>query len=587
MAEQVQVSYVDLTNISNNIARTAAAVSALQAQTTQISNNVVTVNDNVVRVDNKVIQVNRDLADLRDRFVKMVKEQRMNAALQRALTEIVRIRQELEQKYGGYQVVRNTMLGILQATDLALVRNETIATASEQLMISTPKYWLAPCVVALSAWIADDQELANRALTEALKRDKEKTALVFALVCRRSANTPDPKVNHIRNIACYKWLNMYFGMQKAKMMRSSIIVYINAYVNGVFGDPNSEEIKQTCDFYSYVDRWMEEIDENGTLADEQAAYWAEFYESRCVNIHSKYPALAKTCPEFERINAYVRRINAIDEIFAHFQNIANATVDKEQLANLIDNELMTLVSKFDDEEAPLREEEELMTEIKARKGDEELAKRIVDARKVKRADPPVNFAEQLTFAIASNDANGSIASARKTSCAFLSKYIVPAYHKFIGEKREAFPQEINVNVDDWKGNTIDGTNKQRLKDDYTAHINKKRNNELGGIKAATAFLIIAIVMAVVSVIGFAADTAALGVIGLVGAVVMFVVWFKKNAKVKADKLAINNKYDGIIKNGCALIDSAVSEWMSILAQVNNTVPQNIGDLDIMMIEEAK
>ncbi len=587
MANEVQVSYVDLTNISNSIARTAAAVSALQSQTTQIGNNLITVNDNVVLVDRKVNQVDSQLADLRDRFVKMVKEQRMAAALQRALTEIIRIRQELEQKYGSYQLVRNTMLGILQATDLALVRNDTIATASEQLMISTPKYWLAPCVVALSAWIADNKELADRALKEALKRDKEKTALVFALVCRRAANTKDAKVNQARNLACYKWLNLYFGMQKAKMMHRSIIVYINAYVNGVFGDPNSKELKETCDFYSYVDQWMKEIDDNGSLATEQAAYWAEFYESRCVNIHEKYPTLAKVCPEFERINAYVRRINAIDEIFSHFEGIANAPVNKKELAAMIDDELLTLVSKFDDEEAPLREEEELMSEIKRLKGDEDLAKRIIAARKFKRADPPINFAEQLTNAIASNDTAGSLAAARKTSCAFLSKYIVPAYHKFITEKREDFPAEITVKVDDWKGNTNDGANKGKLKDDYTAHVNKKRNAELGNIKSATAMLIIALVAAVIGIIGFATDTAALGVIGLIAAVVVFVLWFKKNTKVKADKLAINNKYDQIINNGCSTIEKACNEWASILALVNGFVPQNIGNLDIMMIEEAK
>ncbi|MBQ9796988.1 MAG: hypothetical protein IJW50_04635 [Clostridia bacterium] len=587
MSNEVQVSYVDLTNISNSIARTAAAVSALQSQTTQIGNNLITVNDNVVLVDRKVNQVDSQLADLRDRFVKMVKEQRMAAALQRALTEIIRIRQELEQKYGSYQLVRNTMLGILQATDLALVRNDTIATASEQLMISTPKYWLAPCVVALSAWIADNKELADRALKEALNRDKEKTALVFALVCRRAANTDDEKVNHARNLACYKWLNMYFGMQKAKMMRSSIIVYINAYVNGVFGDPNSEEIKQTCDFYSYVDQWMKEIDENGSLAAEQAAYWAQFYQSRCVDINETYPTLAKVCPEFERINAYVKRINAVDEIFAHFEGIANASVDKTKLANMIDNELLTLVSKFDDEEAPLREEEELMSEIKRLKGDEELAKRIIQARKIKRADPPINFAEQLTQAITSGDQSGSLASARKTSCAFLSKYIVPAYHKFIGEKRDDFPQEITVKVDDWKGNTTDGANKGKMKEDYTAHVNKKRDAELATIKSPTAMLIIALVLAVVGAICFAVDAAPVAIIGLICAVVVFVFWNKKNGKAKADKLAINNKYDQIVNNGCSTIEKAANEWIAILALVNGFVPCNIGDLDIMMIEEAK
>lgn len=580
MSSEVQVSYYDLSHI-------VSAVAALQAQSNQINNNIATVNDNVRVVDNKVHQVNRELADLRDKFVQMMKEQRMAAALQRALTEIIRIRQELEQKYGSYQLVRNTMLGILQANDLALVRNETIATASEELMISTPKYWLAPCVVALSAWIADNKELANRALNEALKRDAEKTSLVFALVCRRSAHTGDEKANEAKNIACFKWLSCYFSMQKAKSMKRSIITYINAYVNGVFGANESEKMKEICDFDSYVAKWMKDIDANGTLEAEQSAYWAEFYESRCKNIHEDYPFLKNTCPQFEQINTYVRRINAVDEIFDHFASIASAKVDKTRLAEMIDNELMTLVSKFDDDEAPLREEEELMTLIKELKGDEDHAKRIVAARKIKRADPPVNFAEQLTQAITSPDTGNDIASARKTSCKFLSKYIVPAYHKFISEKRSEFPESIDINFDDWHGSTTDGSNKDKLKRDYAAGVNAKRNAELSTIKKPLKFLIIAAVLAVVAIIGFVAGAAPLGIIGLIATAVMVVTWFNKNKKNKADALAIDSKYDEMIKNGCSIIEKAIGEWVALLTLVNGFVPQNISDLEILMIEEAK
>ena len=52
-------------------------------------------------------------------------------------------------------------------------------------MILAPRYWLAPCLIALSAWINDNKELADKALKEALKRNEEKTTLFFALVSRR------------------------------------------------------------------------------------------------------------------------------------------------------------------------------------------------------------------------------------------------------------------------------------------------------------------------------------------------------------------------------------------------------------------
>lgn len=48
-------------------------------------------------------------------------------------------------------------------------------------MISTPGYWLAPCLVALAAWINDQPELAEKAIKEGIKRNDEKTSLFFAL----------------------------------------------------------------------------------------------------------------------------------------------------------------------------------------------------------------------------------------------------------------------------------------------------------------------------------------------------------------------------------------------------------------------
>lgn len=88
------------------------------------------------------------------------------------------MRQELEHKYGHYDEVRRRITGILQATDLAIIRKETIRTTSEELMLGAPRYWLAPALVGLMSWIVDEREIADRALSEALLRDR--TRLVFS-----------------------------------------------------------------------------------------------------------------------------------------------------------------------------------------------------------------------------------------------------------------------------------------------------------------------------------------------------------------------------------------------------------------------
>ena len=148
------------------------------------------------QVSNDVQAVQADLQQLRSDFEEMINEQRRTAAIQQATTELVRIRQELEQSYGNYRIVRETMLGVLQATDSALVRETTISRVSEELMLSTPKYWLAPVLVAVSAWIANDRDLADRAIKEAVRRDEERTALAMALICRRNKRVDTSSIYH-------------------------------------------------------------------------------------------------------------------------------------------------------------------------------------------------------------------------------------------------------------------------------------------------------------------------------------------------------------------------------------------------------
>ena len=71
-------------------------------------------------------------------FYAFVSAQVRANRLGQAETRLVKIRQELEKKYGHYDLVRRTTTGILQADDLGIVKKDTISSATEELMISTP-----------------------------------------------------------------------------------------------------------------------------------------------------------------------------------------------------------------------------------------------------------------------------------------------------------------------------------------------------------------------------------------------------------------------------------------------------------------
>lgn len=130
--------------------------------------------------------VSDELSKLARDFHEYVEVAARQTERQLAETRLIKIRQELETKFGHYAEIRRTTTGVLQADDLGIVKKETITDVTEEMMITTPNYWLAPCLVALSAWINDKKDIADRALKEAIKRDDEKTSLLFALICRRA-----------------------------------------------------------------------------------------------------------------------------------------------------------------------------------------------------------------------------------------------------------------------------------------------------------------------------------------------------------------------------------------------------------------
>lgn len=484
------------------------------------------------QISQNVDAVRKDLAKLSEDFQKLVVEQRKKAALQQATTELITLRQEFEKNYGSYRVVRNTMVGILQATDSALVRKTTISKVSEELMISTPRYWLAPVVVALAAWIGNDRDLANRAIREAVKRDNEHTSLTMALICRRNQRTN----------TCYEWLSRYFATQNAADFDEDSLVYIDAYINGVFGPDE----KHLCD--DYVDHWMEQVrSRQEDFESSETEKWSKYLKNFNVDEGSFYPELKSLSPDFERIEGYLGRIDAVDAIRQHFANIAAYSVDQEKLARSVDDHLMALVASADPEERAARKKEELYVEIRNCGGDVTLASAHVklaeQAEKLKR----MNLVDQLARTIR-KDEGGEMISQKKMAISLLRKYINRGFDKYIHENKENFPEQVAIILDNdgWKGTVSDG-NGNELKSSYGAYVEAKKNKTVHHQTPAVILGIIGLVLLPVFL--------PFGVILLLAAAYLFL----KTRSANAESV---RKFDEMKQTGCQQIDKCVSEWQA-------------------------
>ncbi len=465
-----------------------------------VNNNIGIVNNNVNRIDSNLNIVNNNLENVRRQTMnelallkKQVKdmqnEQRFAAALQRALTEIIRVRQELESKFGTHKLVRTNMLGILQATDLGLITESTISRCTEELMISAPKYWLAPCLIALAAWISNNESLAKRAVAEAVKRDREKTCLLFALITRR-VNAGRIQAGKPATNTTFEWLAEYFKLQNPMKMRKSVIAYIDAYTNGIFG----EDKDNLCN--DHINHWMDVLrKDKPTFVEEQKDWWLNVFKGYCSgNAMNSYAELARVCEQSQYLDIknYLQTIDAAqrDTGIKHFvQDIIDAPINYDQLINDIDDQLTRLVSNYEEEEESLRDEEQLLEYIKQFKGDERRANNLMDALKARRIDVPVDFAQRLASSIVTPD---STSSEKKTALMMLRPYINEAFKQFITENKDAYPKEIDLKIAEegkvvagekftWTGKTENAENKEELVKDLSAKYEAAKNKALAKI----------------------------------------------------------------------------------------------------------
>lgn len=525
----------------------------VERELARLGNKVDALGSHVSSVESQISEVRDDLAALRNDFLTMMEEQRRASALEQAATELVSVRQEMERKFGNYGVVRNTMVGILQATDAALVRKATISTVSEELMISTPDYWLAPVLVALAAWINNNRDLAERAIAEAVRRDNEHSSLAMALICRR---------NH-RTGTCYEWLARYFSTQNAAKIDMDSMVYIDAYVNGIFGPDE----KHLCD--DYMTRWIGQIQsQTPQFEEKQSQSWAEYFRTYETDGGSKYPALKAVVKEFGYIDKYLGKINAIEKISTGFEGIRNAEIDSRTLAEQVDSHLMELVNSDDPKERQLREEEEYLLAVKACEGDVTQARRMVNQRRQEKREQTVSIVEQMTRV--ARDKSRGVDHHKKTALRFLGGYINDGFARYRDEETPDFPQEVTLELDGWSGRATTGDEAAALESDYATFMEGQKAAELAELQRKTEpknLKVVAMVCAVAGIVFFFIN-ATLGIALLLAAAACFMTLKgKEKTRVKGTE-EIAAKYGAKTEDGAKEIDLALGQWKAAKAEAS-------------------
>ena len=66
-----------------------------------------------------------------------------NEQVQNAQENILRINQIIRERFYDYDEIRKTVMGVIMNFDMNLVRNKTVTQLSEELWITSSRYWLS------------------------------------------------------------------------------------------------------------------------------------------------------------------------------------------------------------------------------------------------------------------------------------------------------------------------------------------------------------------------------------------------------------------------------------------------------------
>lgn len=511
-----------------------------------IHNDLQTLDSNVGAVNSNIKVVYDEIGSLAKEFHDFVSVQQRANRLNQAETRLVKIRQELEKKYGHYDIVRRTTTGILQADDIGIVKKDTISNATEELMISTPGYWLAPCLVALAAWINDQPELAEKAIKEGIKRNDEKTSLFFALICRRAD----------RKEACLKWTQRYLANQDEENLDRKTIIVLDAFASGLFGADTEGVISRQ------MNEWLQHLEEKPGFTEKQTQQWSEAINLKRKPIDtSSYTYLrkySKTWPVLEDIlegaHLHAEMLEYLIGIFE--QKVSTATV-REQLDDILDS----LVTDFYDEELPLRKEEKFEQFIVDFRGDESRARQNMNVEQT-AFETHKDFTQLLTDAAMKPETAHSSVSTQKFAFALSRDWVMNAYNDVVAQNRMKIPNEIEINVDTFNDTTVDGQNENELLERFSTLVSSERDAELATcvMSSFEQFCLYGgIAVGVIGLVMLLFGNKFLGLIAVIAGVGMVLNHFSKKKDIENKRQNIAERYEKKRSSGSEIIRATLAE----------------------------
>ncbi len=534
-----------LTTIDTRTRGIEAAIPPIVQALVAIDSKVRTIDRQVDSLAAKQGETRQFLASFYEEFHGYLDDYKRRTELQLAETRIVKVRQEIERRFGHHDDVRRRVTGILQATDLAIVRAETVRTTAEELMLGAPRYWLAPGLVALMGWIVGERDMAERALAEAQRRDAYKTCLFFTLLCRRAG----------RAEAMSRWLEIYLRLIDPQAVDREVVVVLDAVATGILGREAQEVFWQTSL------GWIEAMNQVPGHVETQARRWIAVLEAERGRVAAnEFVQLRAHSPMWPALAAALVNVRRNPLVAAKFRAVVEtATILPPTVVSAVDGLLDTMVTRFDDEELPLRTQERLLQLILDEEGDRQAA----EAKMAVQQDAlqeKVSFVGRLTDILMYPEQAGASAAAQRFAAACTRDWILAAHHVLVKKDTAEIPQDVALQIGDWHGTSRDGHNGHDLTENLASFFAARKANESAQIKLPTYAWVSLIVSVLFAAVGLASGASPVFTLAFLAIGGLF-FQIGRQSQAKRRKL-LAAALDAELSNASQLLDAVLADLAS-------------------------
>lgn len=439
-----------MANVYNLINELDGAVNSFQDN---INVHVRNVDATTQRVQATTTQVYEKVSKFRNDLMKGEKKQI-------AHENIIRLDQVIKEQFGNYEAIRKTIIGIVRDFDINLVRNSTIEELSEELWITSSRYWLSYALIAVTAWVNNYPEVAKNALSEGSRKDAIKTSLFFCLL-----NLRFDRIETSKN-----WFKAYCRTLDPTMLQQETAVMIQAFLNGIFG--KDKELEH--EVIKILDEWIFIISEDAQICEQLVNAYYFYVQNLGVKVKFDYQFIANFCTNNQEVQKSFNDVSKFQQIIEMLKSLdvdGEIQTDENYKAR-VDAVLTSLITNYDKEELEVKNQQQYYRMVVENEGDIKVAEaQYQEFEKLQNEN--FNIGKQMVEWVIYGDQTNTDVQVRKFGLQSTREWFKTAINKWSVNTKANCPLQYSLSIDGWEG----VSNARDLDEQTTSMKNYFENNK--------------------------------------------------------------------------------------------------------------